>query len=140
MSVSAVPKRSLIEKAAIEGGFPMSEFVLLYRDSKEARSQRQSSPEIAQQEVKKWQAWFKDMTEKGQLKNLGQPLEFAGKVIGGKKKAITDGPFSESKDIIGGYSVIEARDLDEAAKIGSGCPIIEAGGKVEVRPVLQMKL
>jgi hypothetical protein len=118
----------------------MSEFVLLYRDSREARRKRQSSPERAQQEVKKWQAWFKAMTEKGQLKHLGQPLDFAGKVIGGKKKTITDGPFSESKDIIGGYSVIEAKDLDEAAKIASGCPIIEAGGKVEVRPVLQMNL
>ncbi len=116
----------------------MNEFALLYRDTVEARQQRMGSPEKAQQEMAKWQAWFKDMTEKGQLKTLGQPLELAGKVIGGKKKTITDGPFSETKDIIGGYSVIVANDLDEAARIGSGCPILDSGGQVEVRPVRQM--
>lgn len=116
----------------------MSEFVLLYRDTVEARQQRMGSPDRAQQEMKKWQAWFKDMTEKGQLKTLGQPLDFVGKVIEGTRKMITDGPFSETKDIIGGYSVIEAKDLDEAAQIGSGCPILDSGGKVEVRPVRQM--
>jgi hypothetical protein len=115
----------------------MSEFVLLYRDTVEARRERMASPERAQ-EMKKWQAWFKDMTERGQLKAIGQPLDFAGKVIGGKGKTITDGPFAETKDIIGGYSVIVAKDLKEAAQIGSGCPLLDSGGKVEVRPVLQM--
>jgi hypothetical protein len=116
----------------------MSEFVLLYRDTVEARRERMGSPERAQQEMKKWQAWFKDMTDKGQLKTLGQPLDLVGKVIGGKRRTITDGPFSETKDIIGGYTVILAKDLDEAAQIGSGCPLLDSGGKVEVRPVLQM--
>jgi hypothetical protein len=116
----------------------MSEFVLLYRDSVEARQQRMGSPNQAQQEMTKWQAWFKEMTEKGQLKTLGQPLDLVGKVIGGKKRTITDGPFSETKDVIGGYSVIVAKDLNDAAQIGSGCPILDAGGTVEVRPVRQM--
>jgi hypothetical protein len=96
-----------------------------------------ASPERAQ-EMKKWQAWFKDMTERGQLKAIGQPLDLAGKVIGRKGKTITDGPFAETKDIIGGYSIIVAKDLNEAAQIGSGCPLLDSGGKVEVRPVLQM--
>jgi hypothetical protein len=95
------------------------------------------SPERAQQEMKKWQAWFKDMTDKGQLKALGQPLDLVGKVIVGKRRTITDGPFSETKDIIGGYSVIVAKDLTEAAQIGSGCPLLDSGGTVEVRPILQ---
>src|SRR5262245_10290924 len=116
----------------------MSEFVLLYRDTVEARQQRMGSPEQAQQEMMKWQAWFRGMTENGQLKALGQPLDLVGKVIAGKTKTITDGPFSETKDVIVGYSVIVGEDLDEAATIGSGCPILEAGGKVEVRPVRQM--
>jgi hypothetical protein len=116
----------------------MSEFILLYRDSVAARQARLGSPESAQQEMGKWQTWFKTMTEKGQLKAIGQPLDFAGKVIDGKKRTITDGPFSETKDVIGGYSVIVATDLDEAAQIGSGCPILDSGGRVEVRPVMQM--
>jgi hypothetical protein len=117
---------------------PMSEFVLLYRDTVEARQQRMGSPEQAQREMAKWQVWFKGMTDNGQLKTLGQPLDLVGKVIAGRTKTITDGPFSETKDVIGGYSVIVAKDLDEAAKIGSGCPILESGGKVEVRPVRPM--
>jgi hypothetical protein len=116
----------------------MSEFILLYRDTAAARQERMGSPERAQQVMGKWQAWFKALTEKGQLKAIGQPLEFVGKVIEGKRRTITDGPFSETKDVIGGYSVIVANDLEEAAQIGSGCPILDAGGRVEVRPVLQM--
>jgi hypothetical protein len=122
----------------VKGDFTMSEFILLYRNPVEARQQQTASPNQAQEEMKKWQAWFKDMTEKGQLKTLGQPLEAAGKVVEGKKKTITDGPFSETKDVIGGYSIIEAKDLDGAAQIASGCPILDSGGKVEVRPVRQM--
>ncbi len=117
----------------------MSEFIMLYRRSPEVSRETMGSPEKAQQTMKKWRAWFKDMTDKGQLKSIGQPLEDAGKVIG-KKKSVTDGPYAETKDVIGGYSVIEARDLDEAAKIASGCPVIEAGGLVEVRPVRPLNL
>ena len=112
----------------------MSEFVLLYRSTEEARRETMGSPDKAQQTMKKWQAWFKDMTDKGQLKNFGQPLDDRGKVVGGRKKTVTDGPYAETKDIVGGYSLIEAKSLDEAAKIASGCPIIESGGTVEVRP------
>ena len=119
----------------------MSDFVLLYRNTMDARRATMGSPEQAQQTMKRWQAWFKDLTDKGQLKNLGQPLEDAGKVVGGRSKAtITDGPYMETKDVIGGFSLIEARDLDQAAKIAAGCPIIETGGSVEVRPVRQMTL
>ena len=118
----------------------MSEFIMLYRRSQEVSRETMGSPEKAQQTMKKWRAWFKDMTDRGQLKNLGQPLEDAGKVVGGGKKSITDGPYAETKDVIGGYSVMEARDLDEAVKIASGCPVIEFGGFVEVRPVRELKL
>jgi hypothetical protein len=116
----------------------MSEFVFLYRATPEARRESMGSPERAQQAMTKWRAWFKDMTDKGYVKNMGQPLEDTGKVVGGRKKIVTDGPYSETKDLIGGYSLIEARDLDQAAQIALGCPIIEGGGFVEVRPVRQM--
>ena len=118
----------------------MSEFIMLYRRTPEIRREMLGSPEKAQQTMKKWRAWFEEMTKKGQLKNPGQPLDEAGKVVGGKKKAVTDGPYKESKDVIGGYSVIEAPDLDQAVQIASGCPLVEFGGSVEVRPVMELKL
>ena len=118
----------------------MSEFVLLYRSTDQAHREAMGSPEKAQQSMTKWRAWFKDLTDKGHLKNLGQPLERVGKVIGGKGKTVTDGPYAETKDVIGGYSIVEAKDLDQAAQLASACPVLEAGGSVEVRPVMQLNL
>ena len=83
---------------------------------------------------------MKDLDDKGYLKNPGQPLERVGKVVAGKNKTITDGPYAETKDIIGGFSIVQAKDLDQAAQLASGCPIIEAGGSVEVRPVMQLNI
>jgi hypothetical protein len=118
----------------------MSEYILLYRNSAEAHSEAMGTPERAQKSMVKWRTWIEEMTEKGQLKNVGQPLERVGKVVGGKKKTVTDGPYAEAKDVIGGFSIVEAKDLSEAAKIASGCPVLEGGGSVEVRPVMQLNM
>ena len=117
----------------------MSEYVFLYRSTMEAHREAHS-PEKEQQSMAKWRAWFKHMTDEGQLKSIGQPLERVGKVIGGRSKVVTDGPYAETKDVIGGFSIIEAKDLDRATQIAAGCPIFEMGGSVEVRPVMQMSL
>jgi len=56
-------------------------------------------------------------------------------VVKGKQKAVTDGPFAEAKDVVGGFTLIQARDLEQAAELSKGCPILEIGGSVEVRPI-----
>ena len=53
------------------------------------------------------------------------------------KVTVTDGPFIEVKDLVAGFIVVEARDLAQAAELANGCPILEGGGSVEVRPVRQ---
>ena len=116
----------------------MPEFIYLYRSTQDQYREAVSSPERAQQMMNKWRAWMKDLGEKGFLTNAGQPLERTGKVVGGKKTTVTDGPYAETKDVIGGFSIVEAKDLDQAAQLAFGCPIIETGGSVEVRPVRQM--
>jgi hypothetical protein len=117
----------------------MSEFVLLYRSTNEAYKEAMGSPERAEQTMARWRAWFEDMTQKGQLKNRGLPLDrSSGKVLAREKKTVTDGPYIESKEVVGGFSIIEARDLDRAAHIASACPILDMGGSVEVRPVMQI--
>jgi hypothetical protein len=65
-------------------------------------------------------------------------LDGTGKVVRGKAKVVTDGPYAESKDAIGGYLVIEAKDLAEAVELSKGCPVLEGEGSVEVRPVVSM--
>jgi hypothetical protein len=112
----------------------MSEFVFLYRGGERPTG----SPEQMQQQMQKWMGWMKELTEKGHIKDPGHPLERTGKLVTGKSKAITDGPFAEAKDIVGGYTIVQARDLGHAAELTSGCPILDIGGFVEVRPVMQM--
>jgi hypothetical protein len=110
----------------------MNEFLFLYRGGEGRRS-----PERTQQTMQKWMAWFKELAEQGHIKDRGQPLERSGKLVRGKKKAVTDGPFTEAKDVVGGYSLVQARDLDQAVELSKGCPILEVDGTVEVRPVMK---
>ena len=88
--------------------------------------------------MQKWVAWLKGLEDKGHMKDRGQPLEPEGKVVKGDGKLITDGPYAESKDIIGGYTLVQAKDLSQAAELARGCPIFDRGGLVEVRPVMEM--
>lgn len=110
----------------------MSEFVYLYRGG-----QRTDSPAESERRMQRWVAWMQELAEKGHIKDRGQPLEFEGKVVR-SKGSITDGPYPESKDLVGGYTLIEAKDLAQAAELAGGCPILESDGLVEVRPVMQM--
>jgi hypothetical protein len=111
----------------------MSEYVFLYRGGTRAES-----PAEGEKVMQQWVTWMQDLAAKGFLKDRGQPLETEGKVVRSKSGTITDGPYPESKDIVGGYTLIEARDLTHAAELAGGCPILERGGLVEVRPVMKM--
>lgn len=113
----------------------MNEYLFLYRGG-----QRENSPERMQQEMQKWMSWLKGLAEKGHIKDQGQPLERAGKFVKGRQKAVTDGPYAETKDVVGGYTLVVARDLDQAVELSKGCPIFESEGGVEVRPVAKMSL
>jgi hypothetical protein len=118
----------------------MSQFIYLYRSSEAARQEGMGTPERAQQNMQRWMAWLKELDAKGHLKDHGQPLERTGRVVRGKTKAITDGPYAEAKDLVGGFSIVEARDIDEAVELSRGCPGLDVGGVVEVRPVMSMDL
>jgi hypothetical protein len=113
----------------------MSEFTYLFRGRDTS-----ASPEQMQKTMEKWTAWFKELGAKGHLKEPGHPLEHTGKVVKGKQKIVNDGPYAEAKDVVGGYIVIEAKDLDHALEISKGCPILEAGGSVEVRPIQKLNI
>jgi hypothetical protein len=115
----------------------MSEFLYLYRWPA-GSPYTPDSPQQMQERLTKWTAWFKDLESKGVIKNPGHPLESKGAVVKDRRGTVTDGPYAESKDIIGGYTLVEAKDLSQAAGLASGCPILEYGGVVEVRPIRQM--
>jgi hypothetical protein len=113
----------------------MAQFVFLYRRGEEGPR----SPAQMQQRMQRWQAWFQELAQKGHLQDRGLPLELTGTVVAaGAKRNITDGPFAE-KDLVMGFSLINAADLQQASEISLGCPILEdGGGRVEVRPVMAM--
>jgi hypothetical protein len=108
----------------------MSEFTFLFRGR-----QKFESPDQAQKHVEQWMAWFKELGAAGHLKDPGHPLEARGNVVRGSQKLVTDGPYAEAKDVVGGYIVVEARDLAQATELSRGCPILGVGGSVEIRPI-----
>jgi hypothetical protein len=105
-----------------------------------ARNDAMGTPERAQQSMQRWMAWMRELDAKGHLKDRGQPLERTGKVVRGQQKTVTDGPFTETKDLVGGFTIVEASDIDQAVELSRGCPILEGGGTVEVRPVMKMDM
>jgi hypothetical protein len=120
-------------KLSNEEEFPMSEYLFLYRGGN-----RPTSPQDAQAVMQQWMTWLQDLAKQGHIKDQGQPLEPVGKVVTGNQKTVTDGPFAEAKDLVGGYTLVSAKHLDEAAELSKGCPIFARGGSVEVRPVMKM--
>jgi hypothetical protein len=92
------------------------------------------SAEETQKITDQWMAWFKGLSDEGKV-IAGNPLEREGKVISGKNKAVSDGPFMESKEAIGGYFLLAVDSMDEAVAIGKQCPGLPYGIRVEVRQV-----
>src|SRR5262245_42604592 len=115
----------------------MGQYLYLYRRTEAAAQENMGTPERAQQSMQRWMKWMAELDSKGHLKDRGQPLETAGKIVRGPN-AVVDGPFTEAKDLIGGYTIVEAKDIDQAAELSLGCPILAGGGSVEVRPVMKM--
>ena len=93
------------------------------------------SPEQTQKVSEDWMAWFKGLNEQGKAV-AGHPLGCEGKSVSGKNRAVTDGPFAEAKEAIGGYFLLDVATMDEAVAIAQQCPGLPYGAKVEVRPVL----
>jgi hypothetical protein len=93
------------------------------------------SAEEMQQVGDQWMAWFKGLMASGQAV-AGNPLEREGKIISGKNgRVVSDGPFAESKETIGGYFLLKVNTLDDAVAIAQQCPGLPYGIRVEVRPV-----
>jgi hypothetical protein len=112
----------------------MAQFALLYRGGDPIPE----SPAQMQQRMEKWLIWFNGLTDKGLIKDRGIPLDRSGAVVTkDPKPSITDGPYAE-KDLVIGFTVVEARDLAHATELSLTCPIFAQGGCVEVRPILML--
>ena len=110
----------------------MAKFLFVYRNNSE--SYGTMSPEEMQQILQKWQTWITEGLRQGWMLDAGDGLKKEGRVVKARK-VVSDGPFIEVKEIVGGFSVVEADTLDAAAELAKGCPIFLRGGTVEVRPL-----
>jgi hypothetical protein len=111
----------------------MKEFALLFRHPNFAGLSK-SSPQEMQVLQKKWMDWSSAIREQGKLANAGIRLSLEGKVLK-PNGVVTDGPFAEIKEMLGSFVVVKAENIDEAVTLAHGCPILESGGSVEVRPL-----
>src|ERR1044072_6753118 len=93
------------------------------------------SPEQMQKMVEKYIIYMQNRRTRVHFV-AGEPLEETGKILSGERGGkITDGPFTESKEAVGGSFLISAKDLDEAVELSRDCPILANGGEIEVRPI-----
>ena len=97
---------------------------------------KELSLEEIQEVVNQNKAWFEGLTAQGKLKG-GQALARKGATVTGKSgRLVSDGPFAESKEAIGGYLLLDVETLEEAIAIARTSPSL-AYGTIEVRPVAE---
>jgi hypothetical protein len=109
----------------------MPKFLFIYRDPKGAAT-APPSPEEIQAALKQWGDWIGKFAKTGNILDGGDALQPTGKVVR-PNSVVSDGPFAESKEVLGGYSVISADSYAHAVKIASECPALLHTGSIEIR-------
>src|SRR5262245_27837382 len=99
----------------------MNDYLFLFRCGSDMSTQ---SPAKSLAHMASWTTWIENFSTQGRFTG-GQALAGEGKVMRGAKRVITDGPFAEAKDLVGGYLIVKAGSLDDATELARGCPIFE---------------
>jgi hypothetical protein len=115
----------------------MKEFLLVFRNAPSTGPR--PSPEQLQNVTKPWQDWIGGIAAQGKLAERGNKLDFEGATVR-PNNVLTDGPYAEIKEIMLGYTIVKAASLDEAIELAKGCPVLNMGGNVEVRSVVQINM
>ena len=116
---------------------PTSPFLLLFRNAGPDTHAHLSPPQ-REQVTQQWNNWYEGLAAQGKVQH-GRPLGLGGRVVSGAKgQFVVDGPYAETKEVVGGYFFLTVRDLDEATEIAKHCPGLALGLTVEVRPVVDV--
>jgi hypothetical protein len=113
----------------------MEKFMLIFQGGMDPSK---TSPEQMQKQMGKWMAWIEKLNKEGKYL-AGEPLLPGGKLVTGKNKVI-DGPYTEGKEVVGGFFLIQAKDIDEAIKICDDYPSFETGGTIQLRQVAKIEV
>jgi hypothetical protein len=116
----------------------MKEFMLIIRTQGDHLAEL--SPEQQQQHVNKVMNYMSGLMNSGKL-NSAQPLDMEGVIVSGATGKFKDGPFNETKEVIAGYFLIKAKNLEEAIQVAKDNPVFEVGtgARIEVRPIKVME-
>jgi hypothetical protein len=114
----------------------MKEYLLVFRNEKKEGGEKPSAEQM-QAMMKQWQSWIGGIAAKGKYSGTNRLLP-EGKTIK-PGKVVTDGPYVEAKEVIGGYLIVKASSIDEAVEMAKSCPNLLYGGNVEVRTVMSIE-
>jgi hypothetical protein len=110
----------------------MKDFLFIYR--RDYLAMPQGTPEQMQAMTTRWMDWIKSIAVQNKITDRGNRLTNSGKVVK-SNNVVTNGPFIEIKEFIGGYTLIRSESFDDAVELAKGCPILSVGGNVEVREI-----
>jgi hypothetical protein len=112
----------------------MDEYILIFRHQD---GRKVASPEQIQQWMKQTMDWIGGIAAQNKFSHgTGLPFDSAKVVWGGDKKVVTNGPFGDIKETIGGFIIVKADSLEEAVEFAKGSPVLQGeGNSVEVRKI-----
>jgi hypothetical protein len=118
----------------------MSSFVLLLHRPKDYRPRTSADPAVFTQITREYMAWADRMREQGHLKGGNKLTDDSGKIMrtAGERVSTTDGPYPESKEVVGGFFLLSARDYAEACSLAESCPHLKYGSHIEVRQIEEL--
>src|SRR5687767_15003893 len=112
---------------------PKADFLLIFRNT---QLEKRLSIDQMEEAMRQFNGWLDRWTRAGAIKG-GQPLGNEGRTISGARtRAMADGPYPEAKEAIGGYVLVQAENMDEAARIASEWPLLDWDAFVEIRPLV----
>lgn len=111
----------------------MKKFLLLLHDDVDMMANY--SPKQMEELLNAHGSWADKLAKEGHLIE-GEGLDEKSVRISGKESVIKDGNYLESKEFIGGFYFLQAKDLDQAIEISKSCPCHLWGGTTEIRPVM----
>jgi hypothetical protein len=110
----------------------MKDFMMIFRSP--VMGDFKPSAEQMQASIKKWQDWIGGIAAQGKFGSTNA-LGYEGKILKAGN-TVVDGPYTELKEMVGGYLIVKEKSLDNAIKLAEGCPVLEMGGHVEVRDIM----
>jgi hypothetical protein len=114
--------------------------ILIYDTNSANPSAEPPPPDVIKQVMDEYNAYTEMLRSSGvfQAGEALQPVQTATTIRQQDgRNVMTDGPFAETKEALGGFYIVEAKDLDEALALGAACPGVKFGGSIEVRPVVE---